>query len=232
MPHAMLRGVATVAASVAAVATVMIGVMTPMPPGTAPLPPTDAEVRALAAQVISNTWESTGLPGESPMVELGDVERMPAGSSFDALSGCMADSGHPLNQYSFSENEGYQAVDSSGSPIDDPALQRVWFDCVVQHPLDSDLSTFTLSPSEKAWTIDRQRQWTAPCVLLHGAGVPEFPSDSDPWAFYWSAYQEVWMTSSPAEAQRIEADCGHAELTPEAGADTSVSGYLFRNTGG
>lgn len=187
----------------ALVALSLSGCVAEPPPG-----PSDAEVAAMREHELDQTWARTGLAGDRPAVEAGSPVDSEAWGQ--AIYDCVQQRGFVMQAMEWSTDSGAAVATNSGDTVDDPELQRAFYECVAATPRAFDERDLVLTDAQLDYIYDYYETWLVPCVILQGYRFTDVPTrvEFHSLAGQWSPFYSVDISISGADYEQLERACG------------------------
>jgi hypothetical protein len=190
-------------AAVIAAAFVLSGCVAVPPPG-----PSESEIAAVQQNALVQTWARTGLPGSPPLVEPGPALDIDAWGQ--AVFECVTRQGFELQSFEWSTDDGAALIADSGGAVDDPAMQRAFYECIAANPREFDERDMVLTDAQLDYIYDYYLKSLVPCMVLNGFTPSTAPTRVEFLAIagQWSPYYSVDVGISTVQYEQLEQTCG------------------------
>ena len=188
---------------VLAAVLVLTGCVAVPPPG-----PSDDEIAATQQHFLDKTWASTGLGGDQPVVEAAP----PVASDVwaETLFTCVRQLGFQPEGVQYSLESGAELLSGNSEPVDDPDLQRAFYQCVAANPRIPDERERPLSEEQLDFIYDYYQSWLVPCMIMNGFTPSAAPTrvEFHALAGQWNPYYAVDVGLGGVEYEELERICG------------------------
>lgn len=181
----------------------LAGCVAAPPPGAS-----ESEISALQERSLEQTWERTGLDGDPPAVEPGPAVASDAWGQ--TVYDCVLQQGFVLRGFEWSPDHGASLGADSGNDVDDPGLQRAFYECIAANPRAIDEHTIALTDAQLDYIYDYYLKSLVPCMVLNGFTPSTAPTREEFLAIrgQWSPYYSVDVGLSSIQFDQIEQTCG------------------------
>jgi len=182
---------------------VLTGCVAVPPPG-----PTESEVAAVQEHALQQTWQRTGLPGDPPEVTPGPAIEGDAWGQ--AVFSCVQQEGFEMTSMEWSPDSGGALMTNNADTVDDPAIQRAFYECVAANPRAFDERDYALTEAQLDYIYDYYQSWLVPCMIMNGFTPSAAPSrvEFHALAGQWYPYYAVDVGLGSVQYEEIERICG------------------------